>query len=179
MSNLLSTTINPPDAPNCKSERLGYAQALTFYHLPDCELARRIGNRPNTSINVLDDDSLLNIFYLSRPLLLNKDEENPDRILEGGNWDRERWWYKCTQVCRRWRHLILASTSHLGLSLVCTRGTPVAKMLAHSPPLPIIIDHLGSDRDITSDDKKGIMLALQHRDRVTATKCAVTSRLDA
>jgi len=164
---LLSTTVDPPDAPNYGSKRSGYAP--TFYHcyaLSDCELTRRTGNRPHTSIDILDDDSLLNIFYLSRPLLLNKAEKNPARILEGGDWNRERWWYKFTQVCRRWRYLTLASASHLGLSLVCTRGTPVAKMLAHSPPLPLIIDHLGKDRDITSEDKKGVLLALQHRDRV-------------
>ena len=129
---------------------------------------RRTGHRPQTSINTLDDDSLLNVFYLSRPLLLDKDEENPSRILQGGDWNRERWWYKFAQVCRRWRYLMLASASHLGLSLVCTRGTPVAKMLAHSPPLALIIDHLvkAKDRDITPEDKKGVVLALQHLDRV-------------
>ena len=164
MSNLLSTTIDPLDAPNYDSKRLGYA--LFIPAMPDCELTRRTGDRPHTSIDILDDDSLLNIFYLSRPLLLDKDEENPARILEGGNWDRERWWYKFAQVCRRWRYLVLASASHLGISLVCTRGTPVEKVLAtHSVPLPLIIDHLCKDRDITSEDKKGIMLALRHRHR--------------
>jgi len=139
MSSLLSTTIDLPDPMDCDPEHLGYAP--TFYQF----------------INILDDDSLLNIFYLCRPVILDKDEEDPARILEGGNWDRERWWYKFTQVCRRWRYLVLASASHLGLSLVCTRGTPVAKLLAaHSAPtpLPVIIDHLCKDRDITSEDKK-------------------------
>jgi hypothetical protein len=55
--------------------------------------------------------------------------------------DRERWWYRLVQVCRRWRYIVLESASHLRLSLVCVRGTPVADMLAHSPPLPLIIDH--------------------------------------
>lgn len=169
MSSLWSTTIDPPDPMNCDpdSERLGYAP--TFYHccaLSDRELTRRTGNRSHTFINILDDDSLLNIFYLCRPLILDKDERDPARILEGGNWDRERWWYKFTQVCRRWRYLVLGSATHLGLSLVCTRGTPVGKMLAYSPPLPIIIDHLSPDRDITSEDKTGVMLALQYRHRV-------------
>jgi hypothetical protein len=39
-------------------------------------------------------------------------------------------------------------------------------MLAHSPPLPIIIDHLEPKYDITAEDIEGIVLALQHRDRV-------------
>ena len=36
-------------------------------------------------------------------------------------------------------------------------------MLAHSPPLPLIIDH---NDDLTAEDEEGIILALQHRERV-------------
>jgi hypothetical protein len=40
-------------------------------------------------------------------------------------------------------------------------------MLAHSPPLPLIIDHNDNHHDLaSSDDVTGILLALQHRDRV-------------
>jgi hypothetical protein len=41
-------------------------------------------------------------------------------------------------------------------------------MLAHSPPLPLIIDHIIKDHDqvITAEDEEGIILALQHRGRV-------------
>ena len=42
-------------------------------------------------------------------------------------------------------------------------------MLAHSPPFPIIIDHLrhpGNDNLMTANDMEGIILALEHRDRV-------------
>ena len=41
-------------------------------------------------------------------------------------------------------------------------------MLAHSPPaVPLIIDHFDdSSRDLTAEDEEGIILALQHRDRV-------------
>ena len=60
------------------------------------------------------------------------------------------------------------SASHLRLSLVCTRGTPVAEMLAHSPPLPLVIDHLDQSHDVAAEDpdEAGIILALRHRDRV-------------
>ena len=37
-------------------------------------------------------------------------------------------------------------------------------MLAHSPPLPLIVDH--DDENLTAEDEQGIMIALQHRDRV-------------
>ncbi len=83
-----------------------------------------------------------------------------------GDWGGERWWYKLVQVCRRWRGLILGSASYLDLCLVCTRGTPVADMLANSPPLPLIIDHNHWDYDLTAEDEEGILLALQHCDRV-------------
>ena len=39
-------------------------------------------------------------------------------------------------------------------------------MLAHSPPLPLTIDYINKDRDITTEDEEGIILVLQHRDRV-------------
>jgi len=31
------------------------------------------------------------------------------RILSGGQWGRERWWYKLVQVCQRWRYLIFGN----------------------------------------------------------------------
>ena len=70
------------------------------------------------------------------------------------------------KVCRRWRYLILGSASHLGLCLVCSRGTPVAEMLAHSPPLPLIIDHDDNNHDLTPEDERGIMFAFENCDRV-------------
>ena len=39
-------------------------------------------------------------------------------------------------------------------------------MLAHSPPLPLIIDYDDEDWDVTVEDKKDIVLALEQRDRV-------------
>ena len=39
-------------------------------------------------------------------------------------------------------------------------------MLAHSPPLPLVIDYFDGDRDISGEDEEGIILALEQRDRV-------------
>jgi len=120
-------------------------------------------NRPylsRTFIHILDQDSLLDIFYLCRPVLLEEYVTDDTRILQGGVWARERWWYKLVRVCRRWRYLILGSAHYLRLSLVCSRGTPVAEMLEHSPSLPLIIDHVDHDNFVTTEDEKGIMLAL-------------------
>ena len=121
-------------------------------------------------IHILDDDSLLNIFYLYRPPVFDGDEDDEVLIVGGRGWNRERWWYKLTHVCQRWRNLILGSPSYLGLCLVCTYDTPVADMLAHSPPLPLVIDYDNDDDDkscdITAEDEDGIILALRQRDRV-------------
>jgi hypothetical protein len=116
------------------------------------------------SIHILNNDALLNIFYLYR--LDIPDEEDDDDGTTTTYWDRERWWYKLAQVCRQWRYLILASPSQLDLQLVCTYGTPVADMLAHSPPLPLIIFYLDTDIQTTAEDENGILLSLEHRDRV-------------
>ena len=142
--------------------------------LSTCELTCPPGTSPHTaSIHILDDDSLLNLFHLYRPAIFDGDEDDNVHIYGGMAWERERWWYKLAQVCQRWRNLIFGSASHLGLCLVCTRGTPVADMLAHSPPLPLIIDYFYADLDTTADDEEGITLALEQRDRVRRIRLQV------
>jgi len=154
---------------SCESQRWRYVSlpSCSFPFSLACEPIRVTCGRPYGSpIHILDNDSVLNIFHHYRPIILEEDEDDDDRILEGGEWGRERWWYKLAHVCRRWRYLILASASHLHLRLVCTYGTPVADMLAHSPPLPLVIDHVEDDHDITTEHEEGLVLALQLRDRV-------------
>ena len=116
------------------------------------------------------------MFDLCRPVLLDEDVVDEGRILLGGEWSRERWWYKLTHVCRRWRYLILGSASHLGLSLLCTYGTPVSDMLAHSPPFPLVIDLVDQNRSIPAEDEEQIMLTLQHRDRVRRIRLLVPAQ---
>ena len=148
-------------------------------YAPSPEIGKSIRPRVNQSlvtyIHYLNDDSLLSIFYLCRPSVSGIDEFGNTRW---GNWVRERWWYKFVHICRRWRYLILDSASYLRLCLVCTYGTPVADMLANSPPFPLIIDYdplIGSNQDITAEDEERITLALQHRDRV----CRINLRFPA
>ena len=121
------------------------------------------------SIHILDDCSLRNIFYLYRPGIFDGVDDD-DMLLAGGlEWDRERWWYKLTQVCRRWRNVIYGSATYLGLCLVCTFGTPVKDMLAHSPSFQLIIDYDNESFEnfgITAEDEDGIIHALGQRDRV-------------
>ena len=127
-----------------------------------------MGNSPHTaSIHILDDDSLLHVFYLYRPFLSGEDQDDNARLRGGDKIDsRRRWWYKPAQVCQRWRNIIFGSASYLGIFLVCTYGTPVADMLAHSPSLPLIIHYATKGRVITTDDEQGIIFALKQRHRV-------------
>jgi hypothetical protein len=128
---------------------------------------RPTGNGPHKPhIHILDDYSLLSIFSFSRPEIL--DESLVDGQFLEGEWNLERWWYRLVRICRRWRYIVLESASRLRLSLVCAPGIPVADLLAHYPPLPLIIDHFDKDcgSPITAEDEEGIILALQHRDRV-------------
>jgi hypothetical protein len=122
---------------------------------------------------MLDDDSLLHVFYLYRPFLSGEDQDDDARLF-GGNeiGTRGRWWYRLAQVCQRWRNIILGSASYLGVSLVCTYGTPVADMLAHSPPLPLIVHYATEGRGITTDDEQGVIFALKQRDRVLRVRLA-------
>ena len=123
-------------------------------------------NRQHICINILDDDSLLNIFYHSRPPVLFVEGDDDGINLCGGTWECEYWWYKISWVCRRWRRLIHASPSYLGISLVCRSGISLSDMLAHSPPFPLIIDHIHRFETNPTEVEGRILLALNHRDRV-------------
>jgi hypothetical protein len=61
---------------------------------------------------------------------------------------------------------MLGSASYLCLSLVYTRGTPIADMLAHSPPLPLMVKYYFHGHYITEKDEEGMNLALGYHDRV-------------
>ena len=120
------------------------------------------------------------MFYLYRPFFLGEDDEGGNARLWGGNkgWVRGRWWYGLAHVCRRWRNVILERASYLGVSMVCTNGLPVADMLAHSPPISLVVDYIG---DITAEDEEGAILAFKQCDRVRhvrlQTPVAILQRL--
>ncbi|KAH9035796.1 hypothetical protein EDB85DRAFT_1943189 [Lactarius pseudohatsudake] len=106
------------------------------------------------AISTLNHDVLLNIFNWYRL-------GNTTGFDRG--WNLERWWYKLIQVCRTWRHLILASPTRLDLHLVCTHDTPITTMLTHSPPLPLVIYYPGR---LAAGEDGDMLFALQHRERV-------------
>ena len=128
---------------------------------------------PVTPIHILDNDSLLNIFYFYRPITFDAHDNEYARLVGGGKkWVHERWWYQLAHVCQRWRNLILGSPTYLGVCLIFTFGTPIADLLAHSPHLPLIIDYT-SGNDITAEDEEALFLALEQRDRVRRIRLAM------
>ena len=138
----------------------------------------------NPPIDILDDDSLLNIFYLYRPAILadidievQAGDYGPPKW---GEWTRERWWHKLTHVCQRWRRLMFASVSYLDLCLVCTYGTSVAKMLECFPTIPIVLDY-SHDESLhwTVENGDGILLALQQRARIRRIRLVVPPTYEA
>jgi len=127
------------------------------------DFTRPTRNRTIPPIHTLGNDLILKLFCYCRPVLFGDDEADDDRSIEGKKWDRERWWYNLARVCQKWRYLILESASYLHICLFCSYGTPVADMLVHSPPLPLVIDYSDEDRDVTAQDEECIFLALQRR----------------
>ena len=113
------------------------------------------------SIHVLDNDSLLHMFYLYRPFFGEEDDIGPEDWIYNG-----RWWYALAHVCQRWRNVVLGSATYLGLSLLCTYGTPVSHMLAHSPPLPLLVGYFREHREPATEDAEGLILALKQRGRI-------------
>ena len=172
MLHCLSTALRLPfpvaSRRTVSSRKSQHRKYVPFCHVDQLEYnpSPTCHRRQHTSIHILDDYSLLNIFIFCRPLLLDEDENDEHLLIQGGAWCREHWWYKLARVCHRWRRVIFESSSYLGLHLLCTHGTPVAEMLAHSPPLPLIIDYLNGERKMTPDDEANILFALRHRDRV-------------
>jgi hypothetical protein len=72
---------------------------------------------------------------------------------------------------------VLESASFLGLSLLCTYGTPIADILAYLPPLPLIIDYNEQYDELTADDEVGIILALRYYDRVRCIRLMESFRV--
>ena len=146
--------------PCLEGRRSSTSKPLSPSHTP----TRKLTSNKHSPIYSLNDDVLLNIFYLYR--LDIRDEEQAPGIIIARRWEHQRWWYKLAQVSRRWRRLILASPCLLDLQLLCTYGVPVADMLAHSPPLPLTIFYDNRFRAMTAEDEEGARLAITHRDRV-------------
>ncbi|KAN0128289.1 hypothetical protein V8E53_013873 [Lactarius tabidus] len=109
-----------------------------------------------TSIGILSDNVLLDIFDCCRKMDDQPDQPDPFRVWK---------WPLLVHVCRRWRQIIFASPRRLDLHLLCTSGNPFRKTMHIWPTIPIIILFL---RVISwPSDEDNLIAALEHPDRVS------------
>ena len=104
-------------------------------------------------INMLDYDSLLNIF-------------NHCRLEDVDDWNRRLAWRKLAHVCRRWRYLIYDSSTLLDMYLLLTNGSPPIGSLAYLPPMPLVIEGRNNTTAWGLHDAENIFTGLQQHDRV-------------
>jgi hypothetical protein len=106
------------------------------------------------TIDVLSDNVLLEIFDFYK--------ESCESVPDPAAWR----WQTLAHVCRRWRHIILASPLRLELRVACNIRTPTRKSLDIWPPFPICITCVPLDR-IDAQGEENIIAALEQRDRVS------------
>lgn len=115
------------DKPNAATLVLTSAQLLV-------PLPPRSSKRPRysvayrTHIHMLNYDALLGIF-------------GHYRMQDVDNWNIRLKWRMLAHVCRRWRYLIYDSSSLLDMCLLFNPSFSI-DLLAHLPPLPLIIHYL-------------------------------------
>ena len=73
-------------------------------------------------------------------------------------------WQTLTQVCRRWRYIVLESPRRLDLRIVCTDETPTRTSLDIWPPFPIAVI---SPFSAYERNVENLIAAIEHRDRIS------------
>ena len=119
--------------------------------------AKRLSLRsPRTFAMKINDDLLVEIFDFCR-----RDNISPNTY-------PQNWWYTLAHVCQKWRRVLFATPTRLGITLVCNSRTPVADLLASFPPsLPLVV-YWGNPGTFDTEEsvEKGALVALGHPERV-------------
>ena len=154
-SPLVAMTLN-----HCRKERTTRGRGMSFFQNQNLSCDKNVTDWHDaivgdqvTPIDMLNDDVLLEIFdfyVTSYRYGMSK------RVIE--------MWQPLVHVCRRWRCVVFGSPRRLNLRLVCTPGTPARKYLDVWPPLPLVVDALGTISTAMSVDN--VLVALGHQDRV-------------
>ena len=111
---------------------------------------------PYSAIHWLNDDILLSVF-------------NCYRLENEYNWNYQLLWCKLSHVCQRWRHLIYECSSHLGMHIQCTMGSPMVNTLDHLPLLPLFLHYHYSHHSaptVLEQDELGIYHTLRLHGRI-------------
>lgn len=139
-------------------------------------IARKKGNnvraqgesyRCATTINILSDDVLLEIFDSFREIPFYYSF----RVQVVWSWQ------SLVHVCRRWRQIIFESPHRLNLQILCTEKSPVKKNLRIWPTLPIVIKYNYTGRSLRPAGIGNVLAALRQPNRVCHVELNVTSSM--
>jgi hypothetical protein len=72
-----------------------------------------------------------------------------------------------TQVCRRWRYIVLGSPRRLDLRVLCTPTTPTRTLLDIWPPFPICICNPYFRPEVDEGNVDNLIAAVEHRGRTS------------
>ncbi|KAH9170523.1 hypothetical protein EDB89DRAFT_1271338 [Lactarius sanguifluus] len=117
------------------------------------------------TIEDIPEEVILEIFYFHK--LSHKSGPR--------EWQEKLEWHKLAQVCRRWHAIIFASQHRLGLWLLCTPKTSIAKTIDIWPTFRIVVRNTSMPTCSFLDDN--ITAALQQRDRVCEISLNVNAPL--
>jgi hypothetical protein len=120
-------------------------------------------NRQLTTIEMLPDDALLEIFDSYR--LGAKKQTRA----HGRPWK----WHRLAHVCRRWRLIIPISPRRLDLQIFCKSGASIEHILASWGTSPLIVRFKGGPKSKSLPEN--IAIALRHPDRVREIDLGLTS----
>jgi hypothetical protein len=109
----------------------------------------------------LPDNVLLEIFDFCR----HPDPPGLFRFLSLPFWCHD--WKILTQVCRRWRCIVLGSPRRLQLRAICNPKTPTRTLLDIWPSFPISIYSPQFDPAVDERGVENLTAALKHRDRIS------------
>lgn len=115
------------------------------------------------TINHLPDELLVEIFDFYRQVIVQSYHLWPT---ERTWWSITLEWFELIHVCKRWRTIMFASASRLGLCLILTpeKGGNMKTILSrHFPPLPIEIHYY---RPVKTKDIGRMLAALKRPDRI-------------
>ncbi|KAH9013169.1 hypothetical protein EDB83DRAFT_2444028 [Lactarius deliciosus] len=116
-------------------------------------------NRHVTTINVLPDDTFLEIFAFCLP----------DPYPHGDPKRRMRVWQRLVRVCQRWRRIIYTSPRYLDLHLHCSSRTPFRKDLSLWSEFPLTVAYC------IMEDEDDLTAALEQPDRIRRIDLNITS----
>jgi hypothetical protein len=124
---------------------------------------RSVLGQPGVTIDMLPDDVLLEIFDFYKWV-----RQLGTILLVSCRYVPCQWrWQNLAHVCRRWRHIILASPRRLDLRVFCIPSTPTRNLPNIWPSFPISINAHFRIFSWSAEAEENIIAALGQRDHIS------------